>query len=231
MPNAYSAAQVREAERPSLEAGEPLMARAAAGLAAEARIVLKGQRLGREDDRPAFALILAGPGSNGGDALYAGALLAAGGVRVVVVPTSETLHSGGRAAAEAAGCMIEPAPVDPEHAAMLASYGDLVIDAIAGLGSTPGLRGHARDLVDAIRPFAEALDGPAVIAVDLPSGIGVDDGVVVGPVLPADVTVTFGAYKAGLFLPPAADLAGEVRLVDIGIGAALEGVEPLLRLP
>ena len=72
---------------------------------------------------------------------------------------------------------------------------------------------------------------PDVVAVDLPSGISPDDGGVPDPVvLPADVTVTFGAVKAGLLLQPARRLAGGVRLIDIGLRPYLEGVEPLVDL-
>jgi hydroxyethylthiazole kinase-like uncharacterized protein yjeF len=64
-----------------------------------------------------------------------------------------------------------------------------------------------------------------VVAVDLPSGIGVDDGTLPdGPVLPAEVTVTFGGAKAGLLLPPAARLAGSVQVVDLGL--PLDGLRP-----
>lgn len=55
--------------------------------------------------------------------------------------------------------------------------------------------------------------GPAVVAVDLPSGICPDSGEVHGPVLPATHTVTIGSAKAGLLLPPAAHLSGRVELV------------------
>ena len=51
----------------------------------------------------------------------------------------------------------------------------------------------------------------------MPSGIGVDDGAVPGPVLRADVTVTMGAAKPGLLAGPAAGLAGRVEVVDIGL--------------
>jgi NAD(P)H-hydrate epimerase len=50
-------------------------------------------------------------------------------------------------------------------------------------------------------------------------------------VLPADVTVTFGAIKAGLLLAPASRFVGELRLVDIGLGPHLEHAEPLVRMP
>src|SRR5690606_28467274 len=67
-----------------------------------------------------------------------------------------------------------------------------------------------------------------VVAVDAPSGVGVDDGTVPGPVLRADRTVTFGAAKPGLLLPPATHLAGHGAVVDIGLrlGAPAPGGAP-----
>jgi NAD(P)H-hydrate epimerase len=48
-------------------------------------------------------------------------------------------------------------------------------------------------------------------------------------VLHADVTVTFGGVKAGLLVGPAATLAGRIELVDVGIGADLAALVPLVR--
>jgi len=97
MRSAYSAAQIRDAERPLLEAGVPLMARAAAGLAEVLRTLLAGSERGRR------IVVLVGSGDNGGDALYAAAALAADGAEVVLVPTGSRMHEGGLAAARAAG--------------------------------------------------------------------------------------------------------------------------------
>jgi len=75
---------------------------------------------------------------------------------------------------------------------------------------------------------AAALHGdnaPLVVAVDLPSGIGVDDGTVPDPtVLPANLTVTFGGCKAGLLREPAANLSGRIVVADIGLGDELERI-------
>ena len=79
--------------------------------------------------------------------------------------------------------------------------------------------------LQAVAPHAPTR--PVVVAVDLPSGIDPDTGAVPdGPVLRADLTVTFGAIKAGLLLTPGSELAGRVRLVDIGLD--LTGVEPVV---
>jgi hydroxyethylthiazole kinase-like uncharacterized protein yjeF len=59
------------------------------------------------------------------------------------------------------------------------------------------------------------------VACDLPSGIDASTGRVEGPVVRADVTVTFGTYKPGLLIDPGATCAGVVELVDIGLGPHL----------
>jgi hydroxyethylthiazole kinase-like uncharacterized protein yjeF len=68
------------------------------------------------------------------------------------------------------------------------------------------------------------------VAVDLPSGIDADTGAVDGPAVRADVTVTFGAIKAGLLIDPGARHAGTVELVDIGLGPYMKH-EPAARAP
>ncbi|HYI32666.1 MAG TPA: NAD(P)H-hydrate epimerase [Glaciibacter sp.] len=221
----YTAAQVREAETPFLEAGVPLMARASAALAAETAALLRQQR---GDVAGSRVLILAGAGNNGGDALHAGAMLAGQGALVTVVPTAAELHETGAAAALAAGVTVLPFGAPASGAAELARRSDVILDGILGTGTSanPALRGHARDVVAAILPvLGEGGGVPLVIAVDLPSGIGPDDGAVPDPtVLPANVTVTFGGCKTGLVREPAAHMVGRILVADIGIGAELERI-------
>jgi hydroxyethylthiazole kinase-like uncharacterized protein yjeF len=230
----YSAEQVRAAEAPLLAAGEPLMRRAAAGLAQELRRVLDGRPPRPDGGSRRRVLMLVGPGNNGGDALYAGAELAGAGMAVTVVATGSRMLEEALDAALESGARLR-ADADPDAARRLASDADAIVDGILGTGTSagsPALRGRARDLVTAILPVLDRPGRPEVVAVDLPSGISPDDGTVPDPVvLPADVTVTFGALKAGLLLDPARRLAGNVVLVDIGLGPHLAGVEPLLRLP
>ncbi len=70
--------------------------------------------------------------------------------------------------------------------------------------------------MEALLPAVRA-GKPRVIAVDLPSGLQPDDGTNDGVVLPASVTVTFGAVKAGLVAADGRPLAGSIVLVDIGL--------------
>lgn len=212
----YTASQVRAAERPLLDAGEPLMRRAAAALAKVAAAEL-GSDVGR-------VLVLAGSGDNGGDALLAGAALAeAGSVDVDVFLTSDRAHVEGLGAAVAAGAR----KVDLPEVISAASDYDLVLDGIIGIGASShaGLRGTARTVVEALLPFARA-GRPRVIAVDLPSGLQPDDGSSDGVVLPAAITVTFGAVKSGLATGSGTELAGSIVLVDLGLGPGLAGEKP-----
>lgn len=199
----YTAAQVRAAEQPLLAAGEPLMRRAAAALAAEIRTL-----------NPTRLLVLVGAGDNGGDALFAAAELAAEGVRVDLVATASRFHPDGAEAALAAGARWVSAADAPSLPA------EMIVDGIlgTGTGADPALRGTAREVVAAILPSLDAADRPRVVAVDIPSGISPDDGSVPDPtVLPADLTVTFGAVKAGLLLDPGSRYAGRIVLVDLGL--------------
>lgn len=68
------------------------------------------------------------------------------------------------------------------------------------------------------------VDFPLVLAVDTPSGVGVDDGALSGAYIPADETVMFGAMKPCAILPPATFACGRITLVDFGFD--LDGVEP-----
>lgn len=214
------------------------MQRAAAALAAEVERLL-APRSGAADgaSRP-LVVVLAGSGDNGGDALFAGAHLAERGADVRIVAIGPRLHEEGAAAAHRAGATDLDPDADPSAFAAAIDAADVLVDGILGIGAaaSPALRGRARDVVARVierlaeRGHAEKPAGtrhPLVVAVDLPSGISPDDGRVPDPtVLPADVTVTMGAVKAGLLLPPASRLAGRVVLVDLGLGPALAGVEP-----
>lgn len=201
---AYPVETVRAAER-ELMARVPegaLMQRAAAGLAVVCAEVL-GKVYGSR------VVLLVGSGDNGGDALYAGARLARRGAGVAAVLLSpERVHAGGLAAFRAAGGRV--AARDGVDGFLRSA--DLVVDGIVGIGGKGGLRDPASELVRVVRDV-----GAPVVAVDLPSGVDADSGVVAGEAVRADVTVTFGAYKPGLLIDPGREYAGVVRLVDIGL--------------
>ncbi|GAA2520070.1 NAD(P)H-hydrate dehydratase [Pilimelia columellifera] len=217
---AYRVADVRSAEAALLATVPPgaLMARAAAGLARRCGQLLS-ERGGRYGSR---AVLLVGPGDNGGDALFAGAELARQGVRVsAVAVVPDRIHAGGLAALRSAGGRLADEA--------LSAPCDLVVDGIVGIGGVGPLLGRALALVGAVTAVPASAGGPVVVAVDLPSGVSADTGDVPGPAVRADVTVTFGCLKPALVVGPAAELAGEVELVDIGLGPFVRA-EPAVRV-
>ena len=234
---AFTAADVRAAEQPLL-ARERAFAGGLMDHAAAALDVVVRRELRRRYGRVAGATVVAlvGPGNNGGDALHALARLAGHGVRAVAVATSASVHAGGLAALTGAGGtvlgVVDEAPGERVwlgEAAAEAFASDVLLDGLLGIGARGGLRGAAAELVGILTDLLadrEAPDRPFVVAVDVPSGIGVDDGTLPGPVLAADRTVTFGVAKPALLLPPAAHLAGQVDVVDLGLRPHLGDSRP-----
>ncbi|MCW2508708.1 MAG: Carbohydrate kinase, partial [Modestobacter sp.] len=202
----YTAAQVRAAEQAVMAALRPgaLMQRAATGLATVC-LGLLGRAHGIR------VVLLVGSGDNGGDALFAGAALAARGARVTAVLLApDRAHADGLAALRRAGGRVGGAADSGLDRA------DLVLDGIVGIGGSGGLRDDAVQLVRA------AAAGPGLlVAVDVPSGVAADTGEVPGEAFPAQHTVTFGAVKTGLVVGEGRGYAGTVHLVDIGLGAHL----------
>lgn len=218
--SAYTADAVRAAEAPLLDAGVPLMREAAAALAEIAREQLA--------HRPGRVLVLAGGGDNGGDALFAAAQLRADGYETDIVLTSDRVHREALSAALHAGAHLRSAGDVREGVAGYA----LVLDGILGIGASADarLRGVARAVVEQLVPAVRAA-GVLVIAVDVPSGLHPDDGGADDVVLPADITVTFGAVKAGLVRGRGPELAGEVRLIDLGLAPTLALARPAVTGP
>ncbi|PNI10289.1 NAD(P)H-hydrate epimerase [Arthrobacter sp. AFG7.2] len=218
MISAYTGTQIRQAEQPLLDEGlgDVLMQRAAHGMANAVIAELKSRGLGVYGSSVS---VLTGKGNNGGDGLYAAAFLAARGMRTTAVLTDDSAHAKALAAFERAGGRVHRlAGAAPAGLAVEAARADVVIDAVLGTGAKGGLRGSAADLVAAVAELLTDRTGPAfVVACDLPSGVDADTGEVSQPVLPADLTVTFGAAKSGLLADPGADYAGSVHVVPIGI--------------
>jgi hydroxyethylthiazole kinase-like uncharacterized protein yjeF len=89
---------------------------------------------------------------------------------------------------------------------------DLIIDAMFGIGLSAPLTGFYETVVADLN---EA--GVPIVAIDIPSGMSADTADLIGDSIEATVTVTLGAPKLPLVLPPAEMRAGEVVIADIGI--------------
>ncbi|WP_297081199.1 NAD(P)H-hydrate epimerase [uncultured Demequina sp.] len=202
--------QVRAAETRAMRtvSERTLMARAADAVAAEAEALL-AREVGRI--RGSRVTVLAGSGSNGGDAMLAGARLHYRGAETTVVLVGPSAHPDGLGEALAAGAAVIDAGADLDAARTAVSDAHLVVDGIVGIGGRPGLREPAASVVAAVSAAT------TVLAVDVPSGVGVDTGAVGDHHVHADVTVTFTVLKPCLVEDPAAASAGRVVVADVGV--------------
>ena len=242
----YDAQAVRAAEAPALAAGRPLMRWAAQQVAATVREVLA--EVGTSV-RTAQVLVLVGGGNNGGDGLHAAADLAQRGVAVTAVLAREQVHPGGLDRARAAGVRLLSVTTAGDlagvHWQQAARAAQVWVDALAGIGVRGGLRGHTADLVASLAELRTETDpaeprdrtargvpalptAPVVVAIDTPSGISADTGRLDGPFLAADHTVTMGAAKASLLLPPAALHTGTVHVAGLGLEEAFTAQPPVV---
>lgn len=172
-------------------------------------------------------LVLAGPGNNGGDGLVAARRLAAW--RVPVTACSWQRRGGDDPPAEQALAAQVPflrAEEDEgfRHLRESLAGASVIMDALLGTGRRRPIEGSLKELLAAVR---EGRGGRYLVALDLPSGLDGDTGEVDPATLPADLTVTLGLPKRGLFLFPGAAFVGRLVLADIGIPAAATADLPL----
>ncbi|MDK8584829.1 bifunctional ADP-dependent NAD(P)H-hydrate dehydratase/NAD(P)H-hydrate epimerase [Corynebacterium pseudodiphtheriticum] len=169
---AYSADQIRAAEKALLAhevADDEMMKLAAAAVADTALDMLRAQ----SSDK---VVVVAGPGGNGGDGLFAATHLLLAGYRVHAVPVA-TLADGSPKVHEPAWQAFRAAGGELLGTGELAGLADsaqapaLIIDAIAGLSSGRGLDGAIAEFFHAQRRL-----GTDVLAVDVPTGVHCDTG-------------------------------------------------------
>ncbi|MCP1388665.1 bifunctional ADP-dependent NAD(P)H-hydrate dehydratase/NAD(P)H-hydrate epimerase [Corynebacterium sp. TA-R-1] len=226
----FTVAQIRAAEAVLLAAEtEPdqLMRNAAHSVFRVAELMLGWATLADDhfpSDSPTRTLILAGPGGNGGDALYAGAELALAGRKVDACLTAGDAHERAlNAFTNAGGTVLEALP--EERWRYIETYA-LAIDGITGIGGSAGLRPELAGAVELLNQGREY--GVPVLAVDLPSGIEADTGLGGGLHVTADVTVTFGGWRRAHVLNPACgvQLLASLELPHMSINEPLVDTLP-----
>lgn len=196
--------EMRRADAAAVESGisgAQLMERAGLAVAQAVEARWRRQRV----------MVVCGPGNNGGDGFVAARLLRERGWPVTVSALGDTL-----ADSDAAGARQRwGAPV---RAAAVGDLGgsDLVIDAMFGAGLSRPLEGVALEIVQTINTRRIA-----TVAVDVPSGVGGDDGAMRGAAPEASLTVTFFRAKPGHWLLPGRSHCGELLVADIGIPASV----------
>ncbi len=200
---AYTVEQIRAAESVALQGDRDdlLMKRAAYEVAA---VVL--DRLDFVVGRS--AVLLVGPGNNGGDALFAGMTLRRRGMAVTaILLDGQRAHPAGCQALVRAGGRLLPAA--ESSADKVIASADVIIDGLLGLAARPPLRAGVVTLVEKANA-AVALK----VSVDLPTGIDPDSGHLDDAAFAADVTVTFGGMKVGLLV--AESHVGQIVVADLG---------------
>lgn len=169
---AYSADQIRAAEKALMAhevADDEMMKLAAAAVADTALDMLRAQ----SSDK---VVVVAGPGGNGGDGLFAATHLLLAGYRVHAVPVA-TLADGSPKVHEAAWHAFRAAGGELLGTGELAELADsaqapaLIIDAIAGLSAGRGLDGAIAEFFHTQRRL-----GTDALAVDVPTGVHCDTG-------------------------------------------------------
>ena len=195
-----TAESMRAAEQCAIDAGasiEALMERAGAALA-EAAYRYVGKMP---------ALVLCGPGNNGGDGYVAARHLAQRGVQVRVAAVDEPKSPAARWARTQWSGNVETLGDSTSSAPLL-------IDALFGTGLKRGLEGVAQEQLLRLASAARVS-----IACDVPSGVDSDSGAELSRVPSFDLTVTFGALKPAHLLSPSMHKCRRVILAEIGIGA------------
>jgi NAD(P)H-hydrate epimerase len=207
--------RMREADRHTIQdlgvPGMVLMENAATGVVEALRDRFPAAR---------SVLVLCGPGNNGGDGLAAARHFSNGGLDVRVLLFADPGRLSADAAvnlgiAKAFGIEVVEVPGDDLavlDAALETEPPDVVIDALLGTGIDRPLGGRLARVAERV-----AASAATVVAVDVPTGLSGSSAEVSGPVLPADLTVTFGALKVCHVVPPACLKCGDLAVVDIGI--------------
>jgi hydroxyethylthiazole kinase-like uncharacterized protein yjeF len=165
--------------------------------------------------------VLAGPSSNGWGGLVAARLLDAAGADVEVLTVGPPRSDEAVTVLRDAGVPVTA--VEPDALGDGRAPGEVVVDAVLGIGGEPPLR----DLPETAAAWLRRHDVP-VVALDLPSGLSADDGLK-GACVTADVTVALGAPALGLSQRIVGPYVGDLYLADLGIPPAAwraVGVEP-----
>ncbi|MGV6816630.1 MAG: NAD(P)H-hydrate dehydratase [Thiotrichales bacterium] len=214
-----TAAQIRAIEQRVIESGIPgctLVTRAGRALFNQAvELLPPGGK----------ACVLCGPGNNGGDGYVLARLLAGAGYELQVLSIAVDRKPSGDAA-RALSDWIDACGEIATFNGQLPADADLIVDAVFGIGLERPLIGMFRSAVEAMNNHSAP-----VLSVDIPSGIHADTGAALGVAVKADVTLTFLAWKLGLFLDDAVDHRGQLMLDTLDIeldDRDLEGAITLL---
>ncbi|MEM7346327.1 MAG: NAD(P)H-hydrate dehydratase [Chloroflexota bacterium] len=182
-------------------------------------------------------LILVGPGNNGGDGLVAARYLAQKGAKVILYIWNRALTNDPnweRLKGVTVESIFSNDSTSDSDLSTVLETATIIVDALLGTGVSRPIKGSLGQLLDQIktsiaerhslaspayfdptRPSSDKKAVPFVTAVDLPSGLNSDTGIIDPYTLPADLTVTFGAAKYGHIIMPGPTVVGQLVIADI----------------
>ncbi|WP_170782636.1 NAD(P)H-hydrate dehydratase [Ruegeria lacuscaerulensis] len=234
MTELLTAAQMRAIEQAAIESGEftglELMERAGQGVVEAIfeewpELNRRGASPSRspgylrpDEEDPLRAVVLCGPGNNGGDGFVVARLLHGLGwaVDVFLYGDAEKLPPDAR---ENYGRWVELGAVQhlsKQGALQNAAKPDIVVDSVFGTGLARPIEGELGQVLQSLDAWI-ALGGVKVIAVDTPSGLCSDSGKSLGPFAVASLTVAFHLAKRGHFLDRGAIQSGRLIVKSIGL--------------
>lgn len=165
-------------------------------------------------------VVLAGPGNNGGDGLVAARHLQDWGARVnVYIFGRRPENDPNLAQAAQRNIPLANQKDDPDLSSLreMLSRADVAIDALLGTGKARVIEGPLAGILKALKEARDASTELKLVALDLPTGLDADSGAIDPNCVAADLTVTLGYPKLGLFRFPGAAHLGKLVVADIGI--------------
>ena len=212
MTELLTAAQMRAIEQAAIESGEvtglELMERAGRGVV-DAILEWRPELA----TAPHRAVVLCGPGNNGGDGFVVARLLKQRGWEVEVYLYGDEVRLPPDAA-ENARHWREIGEIQRLSADSLPTEFDICIDAILGIGLSRSLSDELYEIVDCVDTEYEAYF-PNTVSIDVPTGVCSDSGRRRDCSFVAALTITFHRAKVGHVVDHLA--CGELRIIDIGL--------------
>ncbi len=165
--------------------------------------------------------VVCGAGNNGGDGYVIARLAKKQGLEVTVLHIGSLERLKGAALTAMQDCGAASVPLAP-FKPYTGFHTDVVVDAVLGTGLQGNVRGELLAAIEAIN----AAQAP-VLAIDVPSGLDVDTGRVLGKAVKAQRTVTFIGNKPGLMTAAGREHCGVISCNDLQIPQAVfDQVEP-----
>ncbi|MCM8541370.1 MAG: NAD(P)H-hydrate dehydratase [Lentisphaeraceae bacterium] len=186
--------------------GRILMERAGLGASVE---IVKFASLLNEKFRQRY-VIVCGKGNNGGDGYVIAKDLNERGFKVQILSVCEISELKGDALYHA-----KKISKDIDFRVIKDGFqfgdGDFIVDCLLGTGLNSDVKEPYKSIIEAING-----SGCPIASLDISSGLNGNDGKVFGVAVKADITLTIGLPKTGLFLNEGPSHTGRLKCIEIG---------------